>query len=382
MKRFVSLLLILALCLCAVGCGATAQPEQTQSLGWHSEGDIQITQEQVESIVNGEFTAAKNVILLIGDGMGANDIQIAADHASGLFDFGLVLEQLPHHGLSTTYSADNQVTDSAASGTALSTGVKTNNGYLGKGSDLQDLKVMAETAREAGKKVGIVTDDYLTGATPAAFSVHNESRENDQQIITDMLAFAPDVLIGKYDLTHLLAAEKLGYLTAAKVADFSETLDTAEDLTKPFVGFNEGNQNFVSNELAYCAQTALKLLDNENGFFLMIESCGTDKAGHSNNIRGKMAGVATLDRTLAAVLLFMQQNPDTLLIVTSDHETGGVQLPQEGEAVSALLFTTEEHTDTMVRVFALGQGSEYFSGKTVDNTDIGNYIKGILSGQS
>ena len=84
--------------------------------------------------------------------------------------------------------------------------------------------------------------------------------------------------------------------------------------------------------------------------------------------------MTVLDRTLAAILLFMEQNPDTLLIVTSDHETGGVQLPKEGQLVGNELFTTDEHTDTPVRVFAVGQGSEYFSGKTVDNTDIAKFL--------
>ena len=85
-----------------------------------------------------------------------------------------------------------------------------------------------------------------------------------------------------------------------------------------------------------------------------------------------------MDRTLAAILLFMERNPDTLLIVTSDHETGGVQLPKEGESVSNDLFTTDEHTDTPVGVFALGQGSEYFHNKTVDNTDIAKFLISIF----
>ena len=119
---------------------------------------------------------------------------------------------------------------------------------------------------------------------------------------------------------------------------------------------------------------ALQLLSNENGFFLMVESCGTDKYGHNNNINGKIASVTTLDRTLAAILLFMEKNPDTLLIITSDHETGGVQLPKENELVSNDLFTSEEHTGIPVRVFAVGQGSEYFNGVTVDNTDIAKFL--------
>ena len=129
------------------------------------------------------------------------------------------------------------------------------------------------------------------------------------------------------------------------------------------------------------AVMALQLLDNENGFFLMVESCGTDKYGHSPNINGKVNSVTVLDRTLAAILLFMEQNPDTLLIITSDHETGGVKLPTNGEALSDDIITVDEHTDTPVRVFALGKGSEYFHDKTVDNTDIGKFIHNALQGK-
>ena len=93
------------------------------------------------------------------------------------------------------------------------------------------------------------------------------------------------------------------------------------------------------------------------------------------------SSVATLDRTLAAILLFMEKNPDTLLIVTSDHETGGVKMPENAGQVTNDLFTTEGHTATPVRVFAVGQGSEYFHDKTVDNTDIGKFIIDVLQNQ-
>jgi len=137
----------------------------------------------------------------------------------------------------------------------------------------------------------------------------------------------------------------------------------------------------ASDNLAQCAQVAFQRLQNENGFFLMIESSGTDKYGHKNNMTGKLNSVVTLDRTVAAALLFMQDNPDTLLIITSDHETGGVKLPEGEDARVSDLLTVTEHTDTPVRVFAVGQGSEYFSGKTVDNTDIAKFVIKAIEGK-
>ena len=113
----------------------------------------------------------------------------------------------------------------------------------------------------------------------------------------------------------------------------------------------------------------------------MIESAGTDKFGHGSNMQGKLNSVVTLDRTVAAVLKFMEENPDTLLLITSDHETGGVQLPVTGEESLSNLLTVTEHTAAAVRVFAVGKDSEYFSGKMVDNTDIAKFLIKAIKGE-
>ena len=394
MKKLSCFLLTLLLVLSLFGCTQapapvttapttepTVPPTTEPAFQWYDENTVSITADQVDSIVNGEFKAPKNIILLIGDGMGANDIAICSKYGTENFDFGLVLDRIPNHGLATTRSASHKVTDSAASGTALATGTKTTNGYLGLLTDGTVLKNISEIAREKGKKIGIVTDDSITGATPSAFLVHNESRKNYDEIFTSALEFAPEVYIGKVDFSRYTEANEKGFNAASRFQQIEHTFSQTGDRTKPFVGFNSGYSTNVSNELSQCTQLALNLLNNEKGFFLMVESCGTDKYGHNNNITGKIASVTVLDRTLAAILLFMEQNPDTLLVITSDHETGGVKLPKESELVGNDLFTTDEHTDTPVRVFAVGQGSEYFSGKTVDNTDIAKFLIAAIEGQ-
>lgn len=379
MKRLYALLMSFLLVLALFGCGTQETPVETQPVQWHDEGSVSITKEQVDAIVSMEFTTPKNIILIIGDGMGPNDIQLAQNFQEGVYEFGLVMNQIPHHGMVTTHSANNAVTDSAASATALATGVKTNNGYVGKDPEQRDLQNMSEIARNAGKKVGIVTDDLITGATPSGFAVHNISRDNDIELARDIMAFAPNVLIGRYDYVHMMRSNQLGYNTAKTVKEFKTVLDSAEDLSKPFVGFNLGAAEEPSDDLSHCVQTALNLLKNDNGFFLMIESCGTDKHGHNNNMQGKLSSVVTMDRAVAAVLLFMQENPDTLLVITSDHETGGVQLPEGEMPPSNQLFTGTSHTGTQVRVFALGQGSEYFHGKVVDNTDVAKFLQKAIT---
>ena len=363
-------------------------PEDKQNNTERIDYSKTITEELVQSIVSAEYQKPKNVILLIGDGMGPNDIAITEKYAEVVNDFGLVLNKLTDNGYVSTKSADNEITDSAAAATALSTGQKTNNGLIAISPEGSTLKTIAETAREVGKKIGIVTDDELFGATVSAFVTHNGDRYNYGEISQGILDFAPDVLIGKsYDsyADNLTADKKTElenkYGIAKELSEFDVTAKAVTQNEKLFAGFNGGYTDSVSEHLAKSAQTAMELLDNDNGFFLLIESSGTDNYGHENNIQGKQSSVINLDKTLESVLLFMEKNPDTLLIVTSDHETGGVKMP-EGENVPANdLFTLTTHTSTEVRVFALGQGSEYFKDKTVDNTEIYNFISSAIFGE-
>ena len=337
--------------------------------------------EWIDKIVNSEFTTPKNVIILIGDGMGPNDIALAEKYGEGVYDFGLALNQIPHHGLATTHSANNVVTDSAASGTALSTGIKTNNSYIGKDQWGEDIPTMAEIARQAGKKIGIITDEDIYGATPSAFVVHNISRNNHGELTSAMVKFKPDVLMSRnYNgvIPHLDAeAQNIfynEYVVAKDYGRFQQALDSDPNNEKPFWGFLNGYSTVTSDNLAQCTTIALNRLKNENGFFLMVESSGTDKFGHGNNMQGKLNSVVTLDRTLVEILAFMEENPDTLLVVTSDHETGGVRMPESDDDDIEDLFTSTNHTGVPVRVFCVGKGSEYFAGKTVDNTDIAKFL--------
>lgn len=382
-----SLILLVSLCACnSTTASAPTQPPEPTPFLWYNE-TIEITEDQVESIVSMDFETPKNVIVIIGDGMGPNDIKMTADHSADLFPFGLVLDKIKNTGFATTRSANSSVTDSAASATALSTGEKTNNGYIGKDKNGNDIKTMAEIARENGKRIGIITNEVIYGATPSGFSVHNISRDNSTELIDSLIALKADVLMGcnfkdTYDLAGAAAKASIfsDFTLAAEFKSFKYALDKDPNFEKPFLGFNESYSTKASDNLAQCAQVAFNRLKNDNGFFLMIESAGTDKYGHSNNITGKLASVVTLDRTVGAALLFMKENPDTLLVITSDHETGGVQLPKDNEAPTNDLFTSTSHTAENVRVFAVGKGSEYFNDKTVDNTDIAKFLINVIKG--
>lgn len=362
--------------ICSVSSCSANNPKWT---GWHSNGEITISKSEIEEIVSMQYKKPKNVIYMIGDGMGENDLIITEKCKENDFDFGLVLNQIPYTGYATTYCANSKVTDSAAAATALATGYKTNSTYVGISPTGQALTNISEIARQKGKLVGIITNDKLTGATPAAFIAHTSSRDNFSDISEAYVNFKPDILIGRED-SNFSPSNLSDFICANTFSDFASVLNSDPLCQKPFIGYYKENiLSQKTNTLARTAEIALnRMKHNKNGFFLMIENTVTDNAGHDNNIQAKMNGVVTFDRTVATVLKFMKENPDTLLIITSDHETGGVKLPQNGAPIDDKLFTTRSHTGVNVRTFAVGYGAEYFNGKTVDNTDIAKFAIAAL----
>ncbi len=354
-------------------CGAI-DPSYTD---WYTDGEITITKSEVQQILSMTYKKPKNVIMMICDGMGPNDIVLAEKFSKDLLlDSGTILNQFQNNGTCVTSSLSTlsgvaSATDSAAAGTALATGVKTNNKHLGITLDGKILENISEKARKKGKMIGIVTTDDIAGATPAAFVAHNSSRSNYLEIAQAYAQFKPDVIIGqgykgdadfsKVDLSKFLVATEFG--------KFNNALNEDPLRQKPFFGFFKEGVLEVSNTLARCTEVALNRLKNKGtGFFLMVESTAGDTWGHKQNINGKVNNVITVDRTVAVILKFMKENPDTLLIITSDHETGGVTLPSGNYALDNSLFTSNVHSSVDVRTFGVGVGSEKLNGK-IDNTD-------------
>ncbi len=351
----------------------------TQPKQWYTR-KVELSRADLNRALSQKYVKPKNVILLIGDGMGLNDLELAKDLSRDkLFDFGLVMENLPNIGLAKTHNYSGGVTDSAASATALATGYKTLNGRLGLDHNGRTVQNVLEIARANGKKVGIVTDDSFVGATPSAFTVHNPSRENKADIARSFLEFMPDVLIGgDFEIFNnaTAAAKYTQKRNSITIADgfgwFEDKLNEAPD--KPFFGFHYLNSPASSLfELAHCTEIALNKLDNKNGFFLMVESYKADRGGHNNSLSDKLEGVCSLNNVAAVAIKYCLKNPDTVLIITSDHETGGITLNNPNG-----WFTTTGHTGVNVGVFAIGYGTENFKNKTVDNTDIAKFIINLV----
>jgi alkaline phosphatase len=298
-----------------------------------------------------------------------------------------------HIGLVTTYSANNRVTDSAASGTALACGVKTNNGRVGVDPEGNILINITERAREKGMATGIVVTKDITDATPAAFSVHVKSRKLPAQIAMEQMRSGIEILVGgglnnfekredKANLSDSLRAR--GYKV---VYSLDELLAVDQEKVAGLLApvhmkkAHEGRGDFLSQATEHVLEL-LKKSSNE-GFFAMIEGSQIDGAGHANDAKGVLAEVLDFNKAIEAAYAFADRNPGTLVIVTADHETGGLTLPSGNEDFLLsdqglkIIFSTGGHTAAMVPIYAYGAGSDVFS-TIMDNTDVPKKLAALL----
>lgn len=289
----------------------------------------------------------KSIIFLIGDGLGFDQITFARhleEPEGGRFAF----ESMPSVGLVSVHAADNKVTDSAAAATAFATGVKTNNAMIGMNPAEEELESIADRAKEAGWKVGYVTSTSITHATPAGFYASAKHRYfNADDVGPDLLEQEPDLVFGgglddllplpygkRQDGRNLVEeAEAQGYTIWRYGAD----LDA--EVPEKVIGVFAGNhmpyridnarlpepQRYPS--LADLTTTALRALSRNDGrFFLMVEGGRIDHAGHSFDARTLASEVADFDEAVKVVLGYQKENPDTLVVLTADHATGGLAI--------------------------------------------------------
>ena len=374
----------------------------------------------VTSCCNNSQPKVKNVIYLIGDGMGfgaVSSLLLSEDEATG-FEYASVI------GLSETCSADNYVTDSAAGGTALATGTRTNNGYVGADPQGNQLTSVLRKAQTLGKKTGIVVNTTLTEATPGAFYAGVTSRKKVFDIAKQFTESEVDVAIGG-GLDHFIARPDSLDLTATLIEKGYDVYLNWETVLKTdsdkFVGIlplydlhrreenngtasaaegqevclaaqmaainEETSTTHLSEPTVYLEKATAKALDvlsrnNKDGFFLMIESAIIDGYGHNNDSDGMIVEMKEFNCTLLKMIEYVNNNPETLLVVTADHETGGTGVYYNGhkpgnEGPLKLNFSTSGHTGTVVPIFAYGAGAENFAG-LMKNTDIPKKIEALM----
>ena len=326
--------------------------------------------------------APPRVILFIGDGTG-----VGAWTAARVSADALAVDLLPVGGLVDTREGSGKITDSAASATALATGIHTFNGAISVGPDSQPVTTVLELAEARGMATGLVATSSITHATPAAFSAHVTQRDEQFEIARQMAGQGIDVLLGGgrrfFDpAVRPDSADLLGGLARRSTLVDSPAAFRALDLDSvtTLVGlFADDGMPAVADRaptLAEMTAAALAILNRDpDGFFLMVEGSQPDWREHDND---SLAAVATevldLDRAVAVALEYCARHPETLLVVTADHETGGLSVVADSTGAFAAVYAGGDHTAALVPLFARGPGAERFGGMHEIDA-IGRYLQ-------
>lgn len=324
----------------------------------------------------------KNIIFMIGDGMGLEQISAAWVCNGGKLN----LDNFTNVGIQRTYSANKLVTDSAAAGTALATGHKTDNGMISMTPDTVAVKSLAEEAMEKGKRTGAAVTCRVNDATPAVFFSHSETRKNQEDIVEQMAGSGVYFLAGGGTKFWRDREDGKDISEDVKARGYSY-VETKEDLMAvdngPVIALMDSYELKPSLDrgdiLPASVTKALELLDNRKGFFLMIEGSMIDDGGHDNKAGHTMEEIFDFDRTLGIVLEWAAKDGQTLVIVTADHATGGMTLLSGSidEKRIRVNYSTTGHNGIALPVFAWGPHSEDFVG-IYENTELSDRIRALI----
>lgn len=316
------------------------------------------------------------IFYFIGDGMGPEQVLLGGGDS-------LSFAKFPIHTTITTFSASDTVTDSAAAGTALATGSKTSNGTIGMTADHSaNLYSVAVDARRAGRKVGIITTVSVDHATPAAFYAHSVSRKNMHQIASwlpvagfDLYAGAGFLEPGDLFRTFADSSYTMLYGTSTHPRRATRTIwiqDTTLDRSQLPYAIARKSTDLTLPIFVDGAIEALKC--DDDGFFMMIEGGKIDWACHNNLAAEARGEVQDLSVAVARALEFYKEHPtETLIVVTADHETGGLTVMPDFSTT----WKTGNHTATNVPLYAIGMGAERFA-SVKDNTEVPTVLRTLL----
>lgn len=316
-----------------------------------------------------------NIILMIGDGMGLAQISGAS-----VINGGLALELFTAIGLVKTSSGSDYITDSAAGAAAYSIGEKTYNGAIGVGKDGRPMPTILELAEKYGLATGLASTCTITHATPGSFFGHQKDREMHREIASDFYGKGIDFAAGGgkpyFDLSRL---KNDGYVVLDGKGPFE-----FGSLGKHIWFYNDSIDPPKAAERGEWLKDVTvaglsQLSQNKKGFFMMVEGSQIDWGGHNNDFNYMATELVDFDKAVKAALDFAKKDGNTLVIVTADHETGGLSLnggSLKDKQVSAT-FAHTHHTGVMVPIFAYGPGSELFQG-TMENTDVFKKMKGLF----
>jgi len=312
-------------------------------------------------IVSGQ---AKYVFYFIGDGMGINQVNLTEVYLSAMKgergSASLLMTSFPVASMASTFSANADVTDSAAAGTALATGSKTYNGAIGVDADKNSLETIAEKAKKAGKKVGITSTVPVNHATPAAFYGHQNDRNMYYEISKDLISSGFDFFAGAglYNRDNLYdkskapdifpQIEQAGYTISKGYDDFKANAGKSKKVMLLHKNWEKVDgipyaidRTSEDISLKQIAEAAIDVLmrDNKKGFFLMLEGGRIDWAGHANDAAANIKEVIDMDEAIKVAFDFYKKYPkETLIVITADHETGGITAGKGSLNIKALQY--------------------------------------------
>ena len=347
-------------------------------------------QTEVQNAQNENESKARNVILLIGDGMGLTQVSVRFVEDGETTNFS----RFSHIGLFSNQPVGEKITDSAAGATAFASGVQTYNGAIGVDADTAEVETLVEILSRKGKSAGVLATSTITHATPACFYAHVPSRQQHEDIARYLVYSEVDYFAGGGSAFLGNRRDGINYIDTLRAKGFNIDLPMEPESTyspdAPYgrlvsatdpASLNDGRVPFLLEDTERAIQ---HLNQTDEGFFLMIEGSQIDWGGHENNFEYVTSEMEEFDNVIGAALDFAERDGNTLVVVTADHETGGLALTgrapanPEDEMNSSYstvggAFSTGGHTAALIPVFAFGPGADNFSG-VYKNTDIFNKI--------
>lgn len=339
----------------------------------------------VEKLQAPKGKKVKNVILMIGDGMSLMHVYTAWAANRGK----LWLENAQATGLSKTWAVKKLVTDSGSGGTSLATGVKTVYHAVGVDPEGKPLTSLVDVAKELGKDAGMAVTCRLWDATPCDFCCHNIDRDKEEELVGDYPTSGVDFVFGggaqkftnrKDGRDIFKELQKKGYHVSRTLDDFFAYDKNSRIFAVPY-DKDTPLPNERGDLLARASMKGISLMNqNKNGFFMMIEGSQLDDYGHFNQLDLLMKETLDFDQTVGEVMKWAAKDGETLVVVTADHETGGLTLVNgnKDEGRVECCFSSKDHTGAMVPVYAFGPGAENFTG-IFENTDVFKKIKKLMT---
>ena len=378
MKFFIKIIILLQLFACYNKYGVVLNEEKVNIISSKPHETYKL-----DKFIYDKDEIPKSIIFIIADGTGIGQYTLSyyanGSFAPARFDhIGLVATH-PGHGECSTRC--KRVTDSAASGTALSAGIKTYNGAIGVDKDTISVKTMLEIAEEKGMSTGLVATSSVTHATPASFAAHVDYRKKEAEIAIQYANKEIDIILGGgkkfWPDSLIFEYEKSG---AQYIDDINIKLEKNKRILGLFAekGLPAANQMRTPTTTEMARLALNKLDENPNGFFVMIEESQVDWGGHANSADYIQGEMESLNNLINFILDYQLENPDVLVVLTADHECGGVSVHDSKDSDLDIRFTSDYHSANFVPIFASGPGAHVFDA-FMDNTEIGKRLIDYIS---